>query len=142
MVKMMSIHSAKGLEFNSVFLIGSEEGIFPSYKCITSETDLEEERRLMYVAITRAKKNLFITLTRNRLLFGQTQCNAPSRFLREIPPELIYKMGSKREVAKPIEPPKPQVRVDSVKQISSMLSSGFSGTMKKENASSLRDANL
>ncbi|MBO7452205.1 MAG: UvrD-helicase domain-containing protein [Clostridiales bacterium] len=141
-VKMMSIHSAKGLEFNSVFLIGSEEGIFPSYKCITSETDLEEERRLMYVAITRAKKNLFITLTRNRLLFGQTQCNAPSRFLREIPPELIYKMGSKREPVKPVEPPKPQVRVDSVKQISSMLSSGFSGTKKKESASSFDPSKL
>ena len=124
-VKLMSIHSAKGLEFGAVFLVGAEEGIFPSYKCLSTESDLEEERRLMYVAITRAKRNLFVTLTRNRMLFGQTQCNAPSRFLKEIPPELLYKMGTKREAVKPVEAPRPQKRVDSAKQISSMLSSDF-----------------
>lgn len=124
-VKLMSIHSAKGLEFNAVFIVGAEEGVFPSYKCLSTESDLEEERRLMYVAITRAKRNLFITLTRNRMLFGQTQCNAPSRFLKEIPPELLYKMGTKREAVKPVEAPRPKIRVDSAKQISSMMANGF-----------------
>ncbi len=95
-VRLMSIHSAKGLEFGAVFIIGAEEGVFPSYRSIQSETETEEERRLMYVAITRAKKNLFIVLAQQRMLFGQTQCNRPSRFLREISPELLYPMGAKR----------------------------------------------
>ena len=97
-VKLMTVHSAKGLEFNAVFIIGVEDGIFPSYKSISSSTDLEEERRLMYVAITRAKKDLFIVLTRQRMLFGQTQCFSPSRFLKEINPEHLYKIGGAREV--------------------------------------------
>ena len=96
-VKLMSIHSAKGLEFGAVFIIGAEEGVFPSYRSIQSEIETEEERRLMYVAITRAKKNLFIVLTQQRMLFGQTQCNRPSRFLKEISPDLLYLMGSRRE---------------------------------------------
>ena len=75
--------------FGAVFLIGAEDGIFPSYKSIASAADTEEERRLMYVAITRAKKNLFIVLTRQRMLFGQTQCLPPSRFLREISASLL-----------------------------------------------------
>ena len=83
-VRLMSIHSAKGLEFGAVFIIGAEEGVFPSYRSIQTESETEEERRLMYVAITRAKKNLFIVLAQQRMLFGQTQCNRPSRFLREI----------------------------------------------------------
>ena len=124
-VKLMTIHSAKGLEFSSVFLVGAEEGIFPSYKCLTTESDLEEERRLMYVAITRAKKNLFITLTRNRMIFGQTQCNAPSRFLKEMPPELLYLMGSKREVKPPAVNPVSPRRSDSAKAISSAISGAF-----------------
>ena len=121
----MSIHSAKGLEFGVVFLVGAEEGVFPSYKCLSSEADLEEERRLKYVAVTIAKKNLFITLTRNRMLFGQTQCNAPSRFLREIPSELLYFMGTKREIKKPVEPAVAPKRAYSVKEATSRISSGF-----------------
>ena len=139
-VKLMSIHSAKGLEFNAVFIVGAEEGVFPSYKCLSTESDLEEERRLMYVAITRAKRNLFITLTRNRMLFGQTQCNAPSRFLKEIPPELLYKMGTKREAVKPVEAPRPKIRVDSAKQISSMMANGFG--RKKETPDGLAPSEM
>lgn len=96
-VKLMSIHSSKGLEFGAVFIVGVEEGIFPGYQSMMSETDMEEERRLMYVAITRAKRNLFIALTRQRMLFGQTQCNPPSRFLREIDNSHLYRMGDARE---------------------------------------------
>ena len=97
-VRLMTIHSAKGLEFGAVFLIGAEDGIFPGYKSISDMVALEEERRLMYVAITRAKKNLFIVVTRQRMLFGQTQCLPPSRFLKEIDPGHLYKIGGAREV--------------------------------------------
>lgn len=124
-VKLMSIHSAKGLEFGAVFLVGAEEGVFPSYKCLTTESELEEERRLMYVAVTRAKRNLFITITRNRMLFGQTQCNAPSRFLKEIPSELLYLMGEKREVKKTTDVPLPPRRAYSAKDVTTKLKAGF-----------------
>ena len=124
-VKLMSIHSAKGLEFGAVFLVGAEEGVFPSYKCMSAESDLEEERRLMYVAVTRAKRNLFITVTRNRMLFGQTQCNAPSRFLKEMPSELVYLMGSKREIQKPAEAPAAPRRAYSAKDVTNKLKAGF-----------------
>ena len=123
--RLMSIHSAKGLEFGVVFLAGAEEGVFPSYKCLSTEKDLEEERRLMYVAITRAKKNLIVTLTHNRMLFGQTQCNAPSRFLKEIPKELMYLMGTARPVAEKKDTPVPESRKSASRQISSALSSDF-----------------
>ncbi len=129
-VKLMSIHSAKGLEFGAVFLIGMEEGVFPSYRSIQSVEDTEEERRLMYVAITRAKKNLFIVLSRQRLLFGQTNCNQPSRFIREINPELLYLMGSKREAPKE-EPQGKTNREKSKQSISSAIKSQF--TKEKAN---------
>lgn len=88
-VVMMTIHSAKGLEFPHVFLVGMEEGVFPSEMSRYSEADLEEERRLAYVAITRAKKELYISHAASRLMFGRTQRNEPSRFLREIEPEYL-----------------------------------------------------
>jgi DNA helicase-2/ATP-dependent DNA helicase PcrA len=72
-VRLMTIHSAKGLEFRVVFLVGAEEGLFPGYRSMNSEADLEEERRLAYVAITRAREKLYITTARSRLVFGQTQ---------------------------------------------------------------------
>ena len=83
-VILMTIHSAKGLEFPYVFLIGMEEGVFPSEMSKYSEADLEEERRLAYVGITRAKKELYISNSVSRMLYGRTQRNEPSRFLREI----------------------------------------------------------
>lgn len=88
-VTLMTLHSAKGLEFPVVFLVGMEEGIFPGYKSIGEAKELEEERRLCYVGITRAKENLFLTCAKQRTTFGSTSCNAISRFLKEIPKELL-----------------------------------------------------
>ena len=88
-VTLMTLHSAKGLEFPVVFLVGMEEGIFPGYKSITEPKELEEERRLCYVGITRAKQNLFLTCSKQRTIFGSTSYNPASRFLKEIPEELL-----------------------------------------------------
>lgn len=88
-VTLMTLHSAKGLEFPVVFLVGMEEGIFPGYKSIGEPKELEEERRLCYVGITRAKENLFFTCSRQRTIFGSTSCNAVSRFLKEIPASMV-----------------------------------------------------
>ena len=85
----MTLHSAKGLEFPVVFLIGMEEGIFPGYQSMQEPKELEEERRLCYVGITRAKENLFLTCAKQRTVFGSTSCNMTSRFLNEIPAELL-----------------------------------------------------
>ena len=84
-VVMMTIHSAKGLEFDNVYLPGLEEGVFPSFRSIGDQAEIEEERRLCYVAVTRARKKLIVSYVKNRLLFGQTQYNQPSRFVGELP---------------------------------------------------------
>ncbi len=88
-VTLMTLHSAKGLEFPVVFLVGMEEGIFPGYKSISEPKELEEERRLCYVGITRAKNDLYLTCSKRRTIFGSTSCNAVSRFVKEIPTELL-----------------------------------------------------
>ena len=88
-VTLMTLHSAKGLEFPVVFLVGMEEGIFPGYQSISEPSELEEERRLCYVGITRAKQNLFLTCSKQRTIFGSTSYNPTSRFLSEIPEELL-----------------------------------------------------
>ena len=88
-VTLMTLHSANGLEFPVVFLVGMEEGIFPGYKSISEPKELEEERRLCYVGITRAKQNLFLTCSKQRTIFGSTSCNPVSRFLKEIPQDLL-----------------------------------------------------
>lgn len=88
-VTLMTLHSAKGLEFPAVFLVGMEEGIFPSYRSIGEPKELEEERRLCYVGITRAKNYLYLTCAKQRTMFGSTSCNPVSRFLKEIPQELL-----------------------------------------------------
>lgn len=90
-VTLMTVHSAKGLEYENVFVVGMDDGIFPSSRSFDSQEDMEEERRLAYVAITRAKKRLYLTNARKRMLFGQTQTNITSRFMREIGGELIEK---------------------------------------------------
>ena len=88
-VTLMTMHSAKGLEFDNVFLVGMEEGLFPSKRSIEEDSQTEEERRLCYVAITRAKKHLFITNTKKRTLYGSTTYSIPSRFIDEIPENLL-----------------------------------------------------
>lgn len=84
-VVLMTMHGAKGLEFSNVFIVGAEENIFPSYRSQLDSSEIEEERRLAYVAITRAKQRLFITHTKQRLIYGNTQRNKLSRFITEIP---------------------------------------------------------
>jgi len=84
-VVMMTLHSAKGLEFPVVFLIGAEEGIFPGHRAIGEQEEMEEERRLCYVGITRAERLLYLTCARQRMLFGRTEAKQPSRFIEEIP---------------------------------------------------------
>jgi len=101
-VVLMTIHSAKGLEFPVVFLPGMEENIFPGVQSQNDDSELEEERRLAYVAITRAKKQLYISHVHQRLLFGRTQINPISRFAEEIPKELINVVQTQH---KPIEQP-------------------------------------
>ena len=88
-VRLMTLHGAKGLEFEVVFLVGFEEGILPHSRCLVDETEVEEERRLCYVGITRAKDYLYITYASQRLYFGKSSLNEPSRFLADIPTDLI-----------------------------------------------------
>lgn len=92
-VTLMTLHSAKGLEFPQVFLVGMEEGIFPHSRTLDDPEELEEERRLAYVGITRAEEKLYLTRAKMRMLFGQTSANPPSIFLREIPQELVEPVG-------------------------------------------------
>lgn len=88
-VVLMTMHSAKGLEFDTVFIAGAEENLFPGYHSATDPFQLEEERRLCYVAVTRAKKNLYITCAKQRMIYGMTQRNKVSRFVTEIPPKYM-----------------------------------------------------
>ena len=99
-VTLMTLHSAKGLEFPVVFMVGMEEGIFPSYKSIGEPKELEEERRLCYVGLTRAEDFLYLTCAKQRTIFGSTTCNKISRFIEEIPYELLegYEKGKASEV--------------------------------------------
>jgi DNA helicase-2/ATP-dependent DNA helicase PcrA len=95
-LQLMTVHSAKGLEFNTVFISGLEEGLFPHDNSITEPEGLEEERRLMYVALTRARRRLYLTLAQTRMLHGQTRYNIPSRFLEEIPEALVRRVNTTR----------------------------------------------
>ncbi|MBR1432166.1 ATP-dependent helicase [Ruminococcus sp.] len=102
-VTLMTIHSAKGLEYDNIFVVGMDDGIFPSSRSFDSEDDMEEERRLAYVAITRAKKRLYLTNASQRMIFGQTQRNVTSRFMREIGSELIEKHDNAAAMKKHLE---------------------------------------
>lgn len=92
-VTLMTMHAAKGLEFDTVFVVGMEEGLFPHSRSLMEKDELEEERRLCYVAMTRAKNKLFLTYAKNRLYFGRRNSNVPSRFIAEIPGHLIKHDG-------------------------------------------------
>jgi DNA helicase-2/ATP-dependent DNA helicase PcrA len=113
-VVLMTLHSAKGLEFPEVYLVGMEDGIFPSYMTLQADdpSEIEEERRLCYVGITRAMENLTLTCARRRMMHGETQYNKMSRFLTEIPVELIAsaKGVRKEEYSMPIQNPYAQAK--------------------------------
>ncbi|MFZ2949125.1 MAG: 3'-5' exonuclease, partial [Desulfuromonadaceae bacterium] len=92
-VTLMTLHAAKGLEFKAVFMLGMEERLFPHVRSLDDLDGMEEERRLCYVGMTRARERLYLLNARRRYLFGQEQCNPPSRFLKDIPPELLEDGG-------------------------------------------------
>ncbi len=94
-LQLMTVHSAKGLEFHAVFISGMEEGLFPHENSISEPDGLEEERRLMYVALTRARRRLYLSLAQSRMLHGQTRFNVPSRFFHEIPEPLLRRINAK-----------------------------------------------
>ncbi|MCI7804687.1 MAG: UvrD-helicase domain-containing protein [Oscillospiraceae bacterium] len=114
-VVLMTVHSAKGLEFNNVFAVGMEDGIFPSGRCFGSDEEIEEERRLAYVAITRAKKHLYLSSSAQRMLFGSTQRNVTSRFIKEIDKSLIEKHDN-TIIANTDKPPVSKVNSISLQQ--------------------------
>ncbi len=93
-LQLMTVHSAKGLEFHTVFISGLEEGLFPHENSLNEEGGLEEERRLLYVAMTRARRRLYLSQAQTRMLHGQTRYNVASRFLDEVPQELLKRLGS------------------------------------------------
>lgn len=103
-VNLMTIHASKGLEYNTIYIVGCEEGIFPSKKSSQSPQELEEERRLMYVAITRAEKHCFITNAKRRWLYGEEQKNEPSRFISDIDDEFIEEVDAYAVDDDPDEP--------------------------------------
>lgn len=96
----MTLHAAKGLEFKNVFIVGLEEGIFPHSRSLDDANQLEEERRLAYVGITRAKERLFLTFSKRRLFYGDFIENPPSRFLQDIPQDLVDQTESEPENTK------------------------------------------
>ncbi len=114
-VTLMTLHSAKGLEFPVVFLAGLEEGVFPHVRSLESDRELEEERRLCYVGITRAKQELYLTYANRRTLFGGISYNAPSRFLKEVPKDLFHAPRKQNRTVSTYDPdeakPKPVKKV-------------------------------
>jgi DNA helicase-2/ATP-dependent DNA helicase PcrA len=103
-VQLMTMHSAKGLEFPLVFLCGMEDGLFPHQRSVADPNGLEEERRLCYVGITRAKQTLYITYAEQRRLHGMDSFSQPSRFIAEIPEELVEEIRPRVQVSRPISP--------------------------------------
>ena len=98
-VVLMTMHSAKGLEFPHVYLVGFEDGLFPGSRAIGDMEEMEEERRLCYVAITRAKQTLTICYAKQRMLYGRTNAYLPSRFVKEIPDDVVVKKGGYQTVS-------------------------------------------
>ena len=124
-VVMMTLHASKGLEFPVVFIPGMEEGVFPGMQSIYDPSEIEEERRLAYVGITRAKKKLYLLNTRSRMIFGSTKYNRPSRFLEELP------SGCCDVLFKPKQPTQSKTVAPTKKPISNGFGSGFASTAKK-----------
>ena len=102
-LQLMTVHAAKGLEFHTVFISGIEEGLFPHEQSMVETGGLEEERRLMYVAVTRARRRLYLSHAQSRMLHGQVRYNIPSRFLNEVPENLLKRLNA-RPVAKLYQP--------------------------------------
>ena len=121
-VQLMSLHSAKGLEFDLVFVVGLEEGLFPSMQSLEEAGRLEEERRLCYVGITRARRKLYLTYAESRRLYGKETYPRPSRFLREIPPEHLQEIRMRASISRPLTAQSAPA--------SSALSSGTTGGFK------------
>jgi DNA helicase-2/ATP-dependent DNA helicase PcrA len=111
-VQMMTLHSAKGLEFPLVFLAGLEEGLFPSSRSLEEPGRLAEERRLAYVGITRARKKLILSYAEVRRIHGQDNYGMPSRFLREIPPELLHQVRPKIQLSRPVYGGRPSASLE------------------------------
>ncbi|MBS4052880.1 MAG: DNA helicase II [Methylomonas sp.] len=101
-VQLMTLHSAKGLEFKLVFMVGMEEGLFPSQQATDDAGRLQEERRLCYVGITRAREQLYLTHAESRRLYGKDNYPSPSRFLREIPPETLQEIRMRANISRPV----------------------------------------
>ncbi len=120
-VVLMTLHAAKGLEFPVAFIVGMEDGVFPHMRAMTDPEEMEEERRLAYVGLTRAREKLYLTNTWSRMLFGQSQYNPPSRFLAEVPQELFTEAEGSRST----EPSRPSSR--STRSDSEVLTSVFGG---------------
>ncbi len=126
-VTLMTLHAAKGLEFDTVFLAGLEEGIFPHSRSLNSNTEMEEERRLMYVGVTRAKQKLFITYAKRRQMWGETRYYNPSRFLTEIPESLTERHISDETALS-------TYKTSTFKQAVSKIKSDRSGYVEKTNS--------
>ena len=132
-VVMMTVHSAKGLEFPSVYVVGMEENVFPGSRAMNEPEEMEEERRLCYVAMTRAKEHLTLTNARQRMLFGHTTTNPPSRFLDEIPEENSQWKGKQSEMQQPMRTERPAAVDYGFSGFSGF--SGYAGTAPRGGAS-------
>lgn len=117
-VVMMTMHSAKGLEFPVVFLAGMEDGLFPGFRASERDEDMEEERRLCYVAVTRAREQLYLTCAERRMLYGRTQYARPSRFIEEMPSELFDSNVSAEQLRPPVEDKPCQLGIASARSFS------------------------
>ena len=125
-VVMMTMHSAKGLEFPQVFLVGFEEGLFPGMRAIGEPEEMEEERRLCYVAITRAKEHLTISHARQRMLYGRTNACMASRFLKEIPDSCVEHRGGVRPEPREVRSEKSKVSADTLRRRAHMKQAEYS----------------
>src|SRR5438309_11818229 len=108
----MTLHNAKGLDFPVVFMVGMEDGVFPHFRSMGDTAEFEEERRLAYVGITRARERLYLTHAWSRSLFGQTSYNPPSRFMSEIPGDLLRVKESEREQRRSSQQRRPSIDVE------------------------------